>query len=341
MRAKSFWAAVILAMTGATPASAWVQRAEAEQGELGQVADDAAAYGQWLERLNAASSGMTLALQQLSPKWAAATASSDPQASAAQFRPVIAETRQAVASAAARVRAMDTPSFTSMDLTADISTPVLKTQMLEVAEQTDALIESFNPLLDAMVRNDAAAVNAAGVKLFAGLRLLMRTQERMARASLLTSDKTKAEYESMRFQQLFFRGGERLVSGAERRIMGQADPAFAADMFALSNDFESNAVEGRKRLDVEIAEFRAAHELTKDGTERAILRKTVAVFELERELFAASHKMGLNFKAAGAEAGTNAFSVDRMMHYLRLMQPIRQEVDRIGLAQAAILARAE
>lgn len=310
--------------------------------QLATVNAEMAAFGRWMVRLNEATAPAFTELRAVQGKWQQAMQSGTPEKAAAMFRPVIVETRATLARSRAAVERLDTPEFPALALPAEVTTAGVRRQMLGLNDQIGGLIDSFGPLLDAMVRRDPKAAEIAGRRMVDGTRLLLESQAAIATAMMVTADKADSSYDMMMVERLFLLSGARVVRAAGRGMLGERDASFAADIDLLAQSIDRAVAAGTAKADRAIITHEQLIENAAPGTDAnalAVLRKTVAVQKLTREMLGVGQRFAMQMREAAQRDRAARLTLQQLTALLGVLRPVRVEFDRIVLEQARIMAQ--
>lgn len=338
-----FWTFLaVLCFVCAVPAAAQ-DVADKHAVAAGDVHSDLVRYGQWLVELNAATHDAMAEVQGLQAAWDEALRAGTIAEGAKQFRPRIARARAAILRAQAATRVISLPEFHALPLTPDLEPAALTQQMMALYDKLLQVVDSFDPMLQAMIANDGKAISAAGHRMMDTLNLLLDTQAVMAHAQVAAADPDRAEHESAMFTELFFRVASRMIRHAVEMMDSRPDASFAGDLDGLAARLDEVAARGIGRLQLEISTQEAAAAKAGPGMEAqaAILRKSVAVARLELENFAAARQLAAGLRSVAAKARRGTMSQAEFVGAMGLLRTTRHEMDRIVLAQNDILAQAK
>lgn len=344
MKSLRFGAALLLCAI-ATPALGQTQL-KSGGGHTGSVEmraldADMTAYGEWLVRLDGASTGATAALSAMQGEWAAAMRSGSREQASARFRGVIASAKIKVAEARRQIAALDKPEFPELELPDDITTTALVDQMNKLYDRVDQLLDSFGPLLDAMTRRDLKGIESAGSEILAAAQFLVETQAIMANAGLATTERDSGVYEIQLFQVHFFRSASRIVQGARRILLGKKDPTLAKDLADFADKLESVAAAGRAKIDGEVAEWEGMVATAEKGTDTKAMRiliRTAKVLRIDRRILEETPSYVAALRAAAARAKTGTIGQRDVRVLMQAFAKMRDVMLQVGVEESAAIA---
>lgn len=309
--------------------------------DLAGYAEAMTAYGEWLQRLHGAMAAMR-ELPSLQAKWQAAQQTGTPETAAAQFRTTLSATRRSLQDSVVQLRALDTPRFPLLELTTDVEPATLKVQMLQLTADTIGLVDTFEPMLQAMLDRDLAAGQRAAEGMFGAARLMMDGQAKLQAAAMVTTDKGSATYQNLRLQKLVFESGSRLVEAATPALAGKTDSRLPADLDRFADQLDEITERGMEKSRAEVASVKETLAgLSSDPDEQAerILRKALPVIEMEEQAFAAGKTYSAGLRKAVADLRQGPPDPRETIAVLQLLRTMRLELDRIALAQTELLAK--
>ncbi|HEV2866038.1 MAG TPA: hypothetical protein VGX37_05950 [Allosphingosinicella sp.] len=298
-------------------------------------------FGRWLVRAGEIQAPLNAALAGLQAQSRAAGRSGE---GAARFRQAIADILTLAERTDAQLAALETPTFASLDLPADLQPVAIVQNMRQLNAQSREVALSFTPLLEAMARNDLAAVRQASRRLMGSLQLLVQAQLLMTRASLAATPRDTSGWDAINVQVLFFRSAERILNAWPSNGIIGTDQSLASDLRDLAAELDEAARAGTTKLATELevhgAELAAA-ENEGDEARISIFRRTRALLLVDGEMFPLANDLaGILRRHAGELTGGQvpAQSIARIFQQL---QPIRQRMDQINLRESAALAGGE
>lgn len=304
------------------------------------VRDQLAEFGLWLQKLTAAQMIGMQEVEAMQGEWARANRAPDARAAAAQFRPVIVRTKLKIDQSDAALRALDTPTFPALELSAEFQPAALVAQMIEHNGHVRTLAESFNPLLDAMIANDMAAVQRAGTSMMRAAKLLLDSQAVLAGATAAANEPGSSTYHALVFQQLFFQSNSRIADAVGVVMTGGRDTRLAADIRGFADRIDAIARDGIASIEAEKRAY--AEEIvaaTDDPHELAILRGSLEIAEIERRTFALARRYGADLRSRAAGLPAAGASLTHLVSWAQMLRPAREEIDAIAIAQNEVLTR--
>jgi hypothetical protein len=335
---------LILAAALACASPAEAQKATAEEVSAEALSAEMVAYGQWLTRADQIQAPLMTALQAMQPRWQAAMATRDRRAAIAAFRPFIGETVELIGRINAQLDALPTPEFPALDLAADVQPRALVRDMRRLNEQFRTFVESYGPLLDAMVRNDVAAVQRAGGQMIGGVRLIFDSQILLTRAGLAATAREESSWEMQNVQFLYFSAGARIVDAWPRNHIAGIDRALAADLRDFATQIDATATEGSAKFEAELAEYRdmlAEFESDGDASSAAVMRRRIAVFEVDRAIFPMAQELSAILRDHATRFADGRITVEAISGAFVDLQRIRSRIDAIVTEEAAALSRSD
>lgn len=303
-----------------------------------EIVDQTAEFAAWVLRLADAATPAIDATRSIQGEWARAMQLGGVEAAARAFRPVIARSSLATAEARQRILALDTPDFPLIGLPADLQTPVLRDQMVQTVDQIDVMIQSFGPLLDAMVANDERAGTLAATQMFSAARTLYDSQRLFARAGLATTESGSPEYHATEFDIAFYEAGGRLIDAASRIVVGQRDPSLGRDLLRFADDMDRIGRDG-VRAAVARKQESEAEALAEAGTSgRLLLDRIQRMDASQQRAFGLWRGFATSLRTGGERANTRPITFADLRVMTDRLAPLRIELDEISLDQARILA---
>lgn len=301
---------------------------------------DLASYGRFLGEIARIQQPVQQQLSQLQGQWQAATQQGDPRVASDRFRPVIARALAVIAEANSAYRSLQAPDLAPLDLPEDIRPAELVRQMIRMNDQAASVVEGYHPLLDAMVRNDAAAAGVAANRLIGGARLLLESQILLTRAAMATTPREESSWEMQNVELIFYRSAVRTLSAWPRSGAPQADSTLAGDLRGMADELERTAEEGIAKLEREMADFSTEMRELEGGNDAArvsILRRTIAALSVDREIFAVARDLAAVLRRGAASIGPTISLVD-LTRLFSHAQPFRARFDDIIRREAAAVA---
>lgn len=301
---------------------------------------DLASYGRFLGEIARIQQPVQQQLSQLQGQWQAATRQGDPRVASDRFRPVIARTLAVIAEANSAYRSLQAPDMAPLDLPEDIRPAEIVRQMIRTNDQAASVVEGYHPLLDAMIRNDAAAAGVAANRLIGGVRLLLESQILLTRAAMATTPREESSWEMQNVEVIFYRSAVRTLAAWPQNGTPQADPTLASDLRTMADELERTAEEGTAKLEREMADSSAQiRELERenDAARASILRRTMAALSVDREIFAAARDLAVVLRRGAASIGP-AITLADLTRLFSHAQPFRARFDDIIRREAAAVA---
>ncbi|RYY25070.1 MAG: hypothetical protein EOP62_14610 [Sphingomonadales bacterium] len=294
-----------------------------------------ASYGQWLQRLTAAQMVGLSELQSLRDKWQNVAQATRPIV-IISFRAEIAKARAAMLRSDELIRALDRPKFPLLDLAPDLLPDALIGHMLKTSANALELVDSFGPMLDAMLARDGKAADRAALKLLDAAKLLVDSQALLGTAMMATIDKDTAQYDAMQFDMLLYRSAARLIDAAGVTMRGGTQPEFHGDMERIAAEIDGIIARGTEKVEAAIADAKAElDEEEGDSAMALLLRKSIEMDELERRSFTTARA----FAAALRALPKGAVSFAHIQQALNAVRIAREAMDAISTAQNDVLAR--
>lgn len=305
--------------------------------DMKAVEEEMAAYGAWLVRLDTANQEATTELQNIQTGWE--TVSHAPVAQATvQFRPILARAKAKVAEARTRVRALDTPAFPALELDADSTTPVLVAQVLKLYDRIDVLLDSFEPMLAAMARNDMQATLNAAEQMLDSAQLLLDTQALLLNAGLATADRETGTYQVALLQVRVFQSTSRVMSAAKLVMRGKQDPALAKDLERFAAEIDSAASDGKAAMTGTLKEWEALIKGGGDSNAVMVLRRSSAVLRVDLQLYDATPAYSAALRTAAAKARAGRLGVNDISVVTDAFGAVRDLINRISAQENAAMA---
>ncbi|MGQ0660508.1 hypothetical protein [Sphingosinicella sp.] len=301
---------------------------------------DLASYGRFLGEIARIQQPVQQQLSRLQGEWRAATQQGDPRIASERFRPVIARALAVIAEANSAFRSLQAPDLAPLDLPEDIRPAELVRQMIRTNEQAANVIEGYQPLLDAMIRNDAAAAGVAANGLISGVRLLLESQILLTRAAMATTPREESSWEMQNVELVFYRSAVRTLSAWPRSGGSPTDPTLASDLRAMADELERTAEEGTAKLEREMADFSAQIpelERGNDAASASILRRTMAALSVDREIFVVARDLAAVLRR-GADSIGPTISLADLTRLFSHAQTFRARFDDIIRREAAAVA---
>ena len=317
------------------------QRADPPDAEMASLASEMQGYGQWLVRANEIQAPITNALQGLQARWQEAMATHGPEAAAAAFRPVVAEIAGLVDRTNAQLDALPTPEFATLDLASDLQPRTLVREMRRLNDQVKTFVETYNPLLDAMIRNDAAAVQQAGRQMVRGLDLIFESQILLARGGLASTPREDSTWEMQNIQLLYFSVGSRLLRAWPENSVAGIDRALARDLRDFAARIDATASDGSTKLEADLTTLRddlAAAERDGDAASAAIFRRTIAVIEIDRAIFSTARELSSILRDHAGRLEDGRITLESITRVFLDLQRIRGRMDDIVTQEALALS---
>lgn len=332
----------------AAAALVWASPSAAQQrttpGEVAAIEAEMTAYGAWLGRVQEIEAPLQRELAGLSASYRQGTADGERAAAADQFRATINRILALADSTNALLEALDQPEVSALELPEDISPAAIVRDMAQLNRRIRDLIDGFNPLIDARLRGDSAALEAAANQLFAGLGQLFDSQILLARASLAATPHEDASWEVANFDLLFLRAGARIVAAFQPRSRARVDAALTGDLLALAEEIDANSRRGETRVEAELADLAATiadAEADGDTGSVAILRRVAAMFSELRGYFPLSRELAALLRAEAPAYRARALAQADFTRIFAQIQTIRNRMEAIGTRAAAIMAGAQ
>jgi hypothetical protein len=300
-------------------------------------------YATWLAELNRRQAPANHAIQSLHGAWQEAFASRDMPRAAAEFRGALARTIEALDAAHADLATIETPDFPRLALGDDLRPAALLTLFRRSNREIRTGIESFHPVLDAVQRNDSAAAQRAVGHLMSAMRLVVRSQATIMRATLAGTPREESSWEIVNLDLLVFNAAERLLAAWPAIESRRPDPGFAPDLLALADRIDANAREGSIKLEAELVSLSAElgeAEAARDTAAVSILRRMIAGLTVSRQVFAPARALAAAFReqAPRLRGPIDFEAVGRISSALRVT---RTEFERIGGEEVEAAAAAD
>lgn len=298
-----------------------------------------AAYGRWMLQVMEAEAPLQQAFAALGPGFQEARSAGGSQTLAERMRPLIARTLATADAVNARIAAIETPGFPSLDLPPEVRPAAILREMLSVNREIRGVVAGLGALLDA---NDPEAVQTATVRLMASLRLLFESQILLRRATLAATPRDESSWNLANFDLLYLRVAARIFDAWHPFAPPRVAPELAGDMRALGAELEANAREGEQRIDAELAEYRTWLTAATDGhdpSQASMARRLTAVAQRTRDYIGLSRDVAAIIREAEAEFG-RPVGQDQVVGFLRRLQPIRARIESIARQIAAATAAA-
>ncbi|HSX56506.1 MAG TPA: hypothetical protein VLG14_14470 [Sphingomonas sp.] len=340
------WTALLLAVPafGADRTDNKTTAREASTSEAQAIHAEMIAFGQWMIRLDAATTEAIAAFRDVGPSWNAAMATGSPDAMEARFRPTLARVEAAIGTARARLDALDTPSFPRLRLPVDTEPVRLRAEMQRMIGNMADIAQTLPGVMTAMRARDPSATRLAMVKMLDTTRALFRAQAALTAAWAATTEADDPTLQSLRFELLFFKSGVRLLDSVERGALGKPDPTLGADLRGIAGEIDAVVTAGNKLVDAQRAEFTASREELageKDPesvSARAMADKVVAMSGLQQEGFAVSQRYAAQLRRTADAAGSGPVSMTVLGPMIDSLRTTRTELDEIGMRVAQVMA---
>ncbi|HEY0623698.1 hypothetical protein [Sphingomonas sp.] len=339
------WTALSLAVPAAaadrtdnktTARAASVSEVEAIHAEM-------IAFGEWMIRLDAATADAITVFRELGPAWNAAL-SGPPETMEARFRPTMAQIDGAIATARARLAALDTPTFPRLELPADTEPARLRDDMQKMIGSMEGITRTLPGVMTAIRARNPGATQQAMVKMLDATRALFRAQAAMAAAWVATTEADDPTGQSLQFELLFYKSGVRLLESVERTSLGKPDPGFGGELRALADQIDQVVAAGNKLVDAQRAEFTGvredlAGEKDPDSvSSRAMADKVLAMSGLQHEGFTVSQRYAAQLRRTADALGTGRVSMTVLAPMIDSLRATRSELDALGMRIAQVMA---
>lgn len=335
MRILMLLTAAALALPSPAPASPTVSQSQADT-----VAGELPAFGAWLGRANAIHEPVQADLGGLGERWQQLQ-SIGYRRGGAEFRAAVDRSLALIAQARAQAEAIDTPAFASLEMPDDIHPATIRRNMIRTYDELGVAIGQFIPLADAFGSGDAAAVTAAGRRLFASLRVVLDTQVLLRRASLGAIPPEEAAWEVTNIEYLYIRTMGRLFEGVEQKMEGRPDPSLSADLLALADEFEATAGRGSEKLEAQIAELGEsadALEIVGDRAGLDVVRRAARVSAALRPAFPIARRVAALLRAGVGSDRSRPPSMADINALVGGLRSVRGELDAVTHEENAALA---
>jgi hypothetical protein len=335
---------LLVAALAARPALAVPTQPPAQEAEVSPTAIDAEMrrYGEWMARVMALQSPVQTQLSALGPAWQAARAEGGTSRQLVEsIRPTVARTLAVIDTAISELNALEKPRFAALDLPAEVRPAAIVEELLGLNRQLRTTIDAFNPMLDAALNNDLAAVEATGIRVLASLRLVLESQVVITRASQAATPRDDPAWALGNFELIFYRSGARLFAAWHPFEPPRVDDSLPADMIALAGELEVNAEQGAQRLDAELESY--AGELADaqergDASAAAVLSRGIAAFTITRGYFPLSRELAAILRAEAASMRGRPTTQESTVRFFNRLRPIRERMEEIGRQTVARMA---
>jgi len=304
---------------------------------------DLAAYGAWLGRVQQVEAPLQAELSGLSASWQEAVRGVGIAEAVARFRPVVARILATADRTDAALRAMDAPEFAGFPIAQDLRPPAILGKMIEINGNIRAAIDSFNPLLDAALHNDEAAVAAAAARMIAGFRLVLESQIVFARGTLAATEADSPAWEVGNIRLIYFRAAERIIRAYPERGETGRDPALPGDLSALARELEAaadRASRGIEGLLATLSRQLQQAERSRDAGYAGIIRRNIAIFTVDRDLVPLARELARILRVGAADIDGQAIAATDLVGLFRQLQPVRARLQALAQAENAALAGA-
>lgn len=303
------------------------------------------AYGQWLGRLRAIEQPVQAELGGIGQAWQAAQAEGGgPREAAARFRPVIARGLATVDAANAQLQALGTPQMDAIDLPAEIRPAVLLDHMLRLNGEIRTVIEGFNPMLDALDRNDTAGVEQAAIRTLEGLRLIIESQVVLTRAELASVSREESMWEVTNFKLIYLQASARVFRAYRPFDPPQVDEDLPRELLAFATQLELDARAGSEKIETELADYSAVLAETEQGGDSSqigLLRRVIAVFGVNRSYFSLARDLATLLRSEAPLFRGRPVTQESFARFFGQLQRIRARMEEVTDREQAALAEAQ
>lgn len=348
MRVSFLLAGLLASAVPAAPAAAAEVSApatqkpgSAEEVDNAAIQADLAAYGAWLNQAIATSTKLQQDLMGFGGRWQAAFARGISAAAVAEMRPVLAELIAETDRSYAALEALPLPVIRVLPLEEDLQPETLTRDLKAINRQVRALIESYDPVLDAMLRNDVQAALRAMNGTIGGVRLLYQNQATIARASLAVTPRDESTWNLTNVGLLFFRSGARVLASWPGERPERIDRSLAPDLRALADELEATSAEGERRLLGELQTARAElaeAERDRDADLAGVLRTGIRVGEIDVEVYAQGRRLAAVLRTGATQLQDGRVTPENLSRLFSAIVPIKVRLDEIALEESAALA---
>jgi hypothetical protein len=346
MRTGRYLFALLAGLCLAAAASAVPTRPEQRRDDpTADVADEMAAYGAWLARLQAIEAPVEAQFAGLDPTWRAAFAQggTGPEI-ATRLRPIITRALAEIDAANPRIAALEVPQFAILGEDEDLQPAAMVREVRMLNGQLRDAMTAFNPMIDAIEHNDHASFEAAGTRIIASFALVLETKILLARASLAATPRDDASWSVGNVDLIVSRVSARMFGAWRPFAPPRVDPSLPRDLDALADELDSNVDQGGRQLDATIAEAReglAAAELEGDRSGADVLRRAIAMFTVTRDYLGASRDLVPLLRAEAERGLEHAVTQERVMAFFGQMQSIQERLGEIERQMVAAMAPAQ
>lgn len=271
-------------------APAWAApAAEPDQAQVEQMNADMTAFGRWLGELTLIELQVQRELEGLGPAWGRfMTGNRSPGTAANDFRPVMAHMLATLDATDARLAAMEVPDFPSLDLAEDIRPRRVRDDTLRLNRDIRAVVRAFAPLVEAIAGGDMRVIEQVVGRLMGSVQLLLELQVVISRASLAATPRDDPSWHAVHFQLLYLQSAARLFKAVRPFEPRVVDRTLADDLLVLGGRLETTARDGLRKNQEEVrlmTDELASAEASGDTGSSMLLRRGIAVFNIDRELF--------------------------------------------------------
>lgn len=300
------------------------------------------AFGEWLLRLNEIVAPMQEKLAGLYPSWEAARAGRGGYGTVVQhMRSVVAQSLASADAVIVRLEALETPDFPALDLPDDVKPAAIRRETLSLAREIRDIVAGFNPVLDAIAANDPEAMERAGLRLLASVRLVFESQATLRRASLAATPRDDWAWEVTNLELLYFRTGALIFEAWRPLEPPRIVPRLADDMLALAAELEANARRGDAKIDADLAEWRTAlteAERSAESNQAGVLRRAIALGLASRDYLAISRDVATILRSQAPQFRGRSVTQGLLVGFFRPLREIRVRMEAVARRMAAVIA---
>jgi len=340
------WTALLLAVPafGADRSDNKTAAREAPASEAPAMHAEMIAFGEWMIRLDAATTDAIAAFREVGPAWNAALAGGPPDTMEVRFGPTLTRVNVAIGTARTRLDALDTPTFPLLQLSPDSEPARLRAEMQRMIGNLADITQTLPGAMAAMRARDPGAARMAMTKMLDTTRALYRAQSTMAAAWAATTERKDPTYQALQFELQFFKSGIRMLDSVERAISGKPDATLGADLREIANGIDTVVAAGTRLVDAQREQFATTHqELAGEkgpdaASARAMADKIVATSGLQQEGFAVSQRYAAQLRRTADSIGSGPVSVQALAPMIESLRTTRSELDEIGMRIARVIA---
>jgi hypothetical protein len=299
------------------------------------------AIGAWMLRLESAVAPIGEAVGAMSGWWDSAESAGDVERGVGRIRAGLAEALAKIDAVDASLAALDRPEFPALPLTPDMRPARIVSDMGTINGHVRTLLQRYATMLEAMLRDDRRAVQAAGTETIAGLRLINSTQVLLRRAALAATPRDESSWEMLNVQLLLFRVPERLLVSWEQTGGSGRDERLQADLGRFADELDATAEAGSAKLEREIAQLAASLSAAERRGVRARIateRASLEVRIVDRAVFQIAREMAAGLRGDAAQFADGNVTVARLGGVVRRLHPFRDRLQDVVRQENAIAA---